>query len=121
MTARTEPRDWNGEVLRAMTEQQLQQQILGLAKYYGWETYHTHDSRRSNRGWPDLVLIKPPRVLFIELKTYRGSLRPEQRTWLQALAGCGQEVAVWRPGEVDTTAVRVLGPQNQRLTWNGAT
>jgi hypothetical protein len=121
MAARTEPRDWNAEALRAMTEAQLQSRVLGLAKFYAWDVYHTHDSRRSNPGWPDLVLIKPPRVLFVELKTHRGSLRPEQRHWLQMLRDAGQEVAVWRPADLEHVAVRTLGHQQQRLTWSGAT
>ncbi len=108
-------------VYRAMTENQLQTQVLALARYYGWETYHTHDSRRSNAGWPDLVLIKVPRVLFIELKSFRGSLRPEQRGWLYQLRECGCEVTVWRPPDIDGAVVRALGPKQERLTWNGAT
>jgi len=37
-------------------------------------------------------------VLFVECKTDKGKLRPEQREWLAALHECdGVQVRVWRP------------------------
>jgi hypothetical protein len=51
-----------------MTEKQLQGAVVELAKRLGYLVYHTFDSRRSNPGWPDLVLCKPPRLIFAELK-----------------------------------------------------
>lgn len=47
--------------------------------------------------------MKPPRLLFVELKGDRGKLAPEQFEWLQRLRGCATlaskiEVHVWTPG-----------------------
>ncbi len=49
--------------------------------------YHTHDSRRSQRGFPDVVLVHPIRgiVIFAELKKKGGYPSTEQRLWLAAL------------------------------------
>jgi len=81
-------------------EVDFQAAVLELARLTGWLAYHPHDSRRSAPGWPDVTLVKPPRLLIVELKTTRGRLRPEQARWLTALAQCpGAEVAVWRPGD----------------------
>jgi DNA primase len=71
-----------------------------LARLSGWLTYHTHDSRRSTAGFPDLVLVRPPAVLFAELKSESGALRPEQEAWLRKLARCeGVGARVWRPSD----------------------
>lgn len=43
-----------------ITEKQFQQHIIHLATLHGYLTYHTHNSRRSNPGFPDLTLIRPP-------------------------------------------------------------
>lgn len=82
------------------SEKSFQQQILQLAHLTGWRSYHTFDSRRSAPGFPDLVLVRPPRLLFVELKSERGRLRPEQRVWLEDLALCDSVHArLWRPGD----------------------
>lgn len=84
----------------AVTEKEFQARVLTLARLNGWKTYHTHDSRRSAPGFPDLVLVRPPRLIFAELKSAKGRLRPEQRVWLEALSGCieAPESYLWRPG-----------------------
>ncbi len=85
----------------AVSEREFQTQVLTLARLSGWKTYHTHDSRRSAPGFPDLVLVRPPRCLFVELKTTTGRLRPEQAAWLEALAEVERapEAYLWRPGD----------------------
>lgn len=91
-----------------MREADLQTRILGHARALGWLAYHTHDSRRSQPGFPDLVLVseRRGRVMFRELKTERGRLSDDQRTWLRALTAAGMDAAVWRPA--DLLAGRVL-------------
>lgn len=85
-------------IRREETEAAFQAAVLELARLCGWLAFHPYDSRRNVAGWPDLALVKPPRLLIVELKTTRGRIRPEQRIWLTALAQCpGVEVAVWRP------------------------
>jgi hypothetical protein len=60
--------------------------------YFTWSSVH------SPPGFPDLVLVKPPRVLFVELKTERGHLTEHQEWWLGHLVGCDQtETYCWRP------------------------
>ena len=86
--------------LRRITEGQFQARVVGIARENGFKVprkdplarpldlvYHTHDSRRSVPGFPDLVLCKPAseageepgRVIFAELKKETGTLEPEQR------------------------------------------
>jgi hypothetical protein len=94
-----------------MTEQQLLGAVKKLAMLTGWLPYHTHDSRRSDAGWPDLVLVsvRQRRILFVELKSRTGRLRPQQGVWLGVLRAVGMETAVWRPADwLDGSIERAL-------------
>jgi len=89
------------------TEVQLLNEVLALAKSYGWLAYHTHDSRRSPEGFPDLVLTNGTSVLFVELKTATGKLTAAQARWLTLLEHAGQECAVWRPSDWPAIVTRL--------------
>lgn len=92
-----------------MSEDAFQRQVERLAESLGWKVYHTHDSRRSHRGWPDLVLGRRGRVLFRELKTMKGRTTPDQKQWLELLNAAGHDAAVWRPVQwFDRTIEREL-------------
>jgi hypothetical protein len=85
-----------------LTERQFQAQVVGLAKFYGWREYHTHDSRRSQPGFPDLVLVRGEELIFAELKTEKGRVRPEQVEWMAVLEQVpGVDVFLWRPSDFD--------------------
>lgn len=76
------------------TEAEFTRLFLRVARAKGWTRwYHTHDSRRSDRGFPDWVLVHPGqrRVIFVELKGFAGSASDEQRAWLGDLNAAGAE------------------------------
>ena len=80
------------------TEKQFQTTVMQLARLTGWNFYHTHDSRHSAKGFPDLCLVRGPRCIMAELKTDTGKLTADQEAWLIALGAVpGLEVALWRP------------------------
>ena len=59
--------------LGAVSERDFQRQVIELAETMGWELiYHTHDSRRSREGFPDLIMVRDGRLLALELKTETG-------------------------------------------------
>lgn len=93
--------EYNAMKAAAMTEGQLQAVIIANAERNNWLVYHTHDSRRSQPGYPDLHLVHATRGLsiFRELKTQKGKLRPDQVTWITALEQIGCDVAIWRPAD----------------------
>ena len=75
-----------------MTEKQLQDAVLGLAKRLGWRTAHFRPAltqtgrwvtavQGDGKGFPDLVLAREGVVLFIELKSAKGRLSTEQTRW----------------------------------------
>lgn len=103
MTARTiSPYD-------TVTEKQWQEQIRGLLKLQGYRCYHTHDSRRSEPGYPDIVAINPrTRDIFVaELKTERGIATPRQIEWLNWFELADICAYIWRPSMIDEIVARV--------------
>lgn len=91
----------------AWSERELQDHIIGVARALGYLAYHTHDSRRSEPGYPDLHLVHPVRgvSLFRELKSTKGRISPDQKKWGAALTAAGFDFAYWRPADVVSGAV----------------
>ncbi len=92
---------------RGYSEARFQAEIIQAARLLGWMAYHTHDSRRSARGFPDLVLTNGRRVIFAELKREGGQPTAEQAIWLETLQrvagydGSRVETHLWRPSDWD--------------------
>lgn len=82
----------------SISEKAFQVQVLQLARLNGWTFWHSYDSRRSNPGLPDLVLVRD-RVLWRELKTTTGRLSRHQLAWIARLNDAGADVDVWRPDD----------------------
>ena len=80
-------------------EQAFQQQVLDLARLLGWKCYHTHDSRRSVDGFPDLVGLKGGRKWVAELKVAGRKPTPAQVDWLQAFEKAGVPAYRWTPDD----------------------
>jgi len=94
---------------KLLRENDLSGLVVDVARLGGWELrYHTWSAQKSPRGFPDWCFCKPPRLVFAELKSQDGPVRPEQRAWLDALSDVpGVEVYLWRPSDYDEI-VRVL-------------
>lgn len=85
--------------VREVTEYQFQNKIVTLARYLGLKVYHTYDSRRSDPGFPDLVIVGKSGVIFAELKSAKGRVTAHQKMWLESLAGAGAPTYLWRPDD----------------------
>lgn len=81
-------------------EKDFMSAVIELAKLRRWLVYHTHDSRRSEPGFPDLVLVRD-RVLFAELKTEKGKITRDQTNWMERLRAAGADAHIWRPQDWD--------------------
>lgn len=105
---------------RSIKEADLQATIVQAAELLGWWVYHPYDSRRSEPGWPDLVLVHPFRgMIYAELKIESKNPTPVQHQVLTLLARWSSSVYVWRPSNLDdvllllggsTAALRTLEP-----------
>jgi len=90
-----------------LLEDGFQAQVIGLARLYQWRLiYHAPDNRPSGRtgrpqrlaapegrGFPDLVLLRPPELVVAELKSDTGRIGPGQEDWIAAFAALGRYVA----------------------------
>lgn len=93
-----------------VTEQAFLHRVIDLAKITGWRVAHFRPAMTARGAWvtrmdghtgfPDLVLLRPGRLIFAELKRSRkgNTTSPEQLIWLSQLAAVpGIEVYLWTP------------------------
>lgn len=96
----------------AISEAELQAAIIECAGRLGWRVHHQRPARLGNGAWrtaieghpgfPDLVLLKPPRLLIWELKRQdarRARTTPDQEEWLRQFMRCGVSIGVIRPSD----------------------
>lgn len=105
---------------RSVAEAQLQQTVIEAAKMHGWRVAHFRPgmTRRGRwvtpvqadgAGFPDLVLVRQGRLLFVELKAEGKKPTPRQQEWLDALGECTVKVYVWRSSDwVNNTILDTL-------------
>ncbi len=92
----------------------LQAKIMDMARLFGWRRTHFRTAYQpgaerwvtpmsGEKGFPDLVLVRPPRLIFAELKSKTGRLSLDQELWLADLERIptGIEVYLWRPSDID--------------------
>lgn len=78
-----------------MTEAQLSQRVVDIAKENGWMVYRRPIDRNAQRhsvkdavGYPDLTLARDGRALWIELKVGYNDLSTSQQYWAATLPLC---------------------------------
>lgn len=110
-----------------MSEAELQKAVIDLLRTLGFLVAHFKPLQMNGKWWtpvqadgkgfPDIVGVKGRRLLFVELKSEEGWVKPDQRRWIDALSaltyselGDAVEVYVWKPRHWhDGTIGRVLG------------
>ena len=116
------------ELAKAMTEAELLAAIIDAAHTFGWLVHHCRPAQRADGKWmtpiqghagfPDAVLTRRGRLVFVEAKREKGELTPDQQMWFDALSHVPHhrpdsvsepwvQVFVWRPsdwlsGEIET-------------------
>ena len=103
------------------TERAFQAQVVRYAELMRWRWWHdgaTNQRARCRRchaalrcaecrelvrivrnaeGFPDLVLVRRPRLVFAELKADRTPVTAAQQEWIALLRACDLEAYIWRP------------------------
>ena len=97
MSKSTTKRAW--QHIQYCSESDFQKSIIQMAELHRWLVYHTHDSRRSAPGFPDLTMVRDGKLIFAELKTEKGNLTKAQAWWLAGLKQAHPHVYVWRPSD----------------------
>lgn len=110
-----------------LKEKEWQAQVEEALQLYRWKPWHAPPNvvvcdgcrrklyRNVRKGFPDLFAMRPPYLLWIELKTERGQLEPEQREFLDDLRACGQIVLHARPRDRERLFNVIAHPEQ----WNG--
>lgn len=79
--------------------------VIELAERLRWRVFHLPDGAHNKRlnptavGFPDLVLVRGPVVLFAELKVPPNKLTQQQEEWRQALCDANMDVVIWTPAD----------------------
>jgi len=119
--------------IKSITETAFASQVESLLEIYGWRWLHLRPAF-SQKGWrvpirggdpdgfkgkgfPDYIAVRPPRLLFAELKNDKAELAPAQEAWINDLLDCwilggpsfnGEigvpEVYLWRPSQINEVA-----------------
>lgn len=116
-----------GGKVRQQPEAAFRDQIVQYAHLTGWRVawfrpvavrrgdgsfYHETPVGADGKGWPDLVLVRPPRIVFAELKDGYKQPTEDQQIWLRLLLDCGGSdvtAACWRAKdwpEIERTLAR---------------
>lgn len=99
--------------LDEILEKDWQRTVRELAQQLGYRrAYHTFDSRRSDTGFPDLVLVSRQRrrVVYLELKREKGKVTDAQASWIRDLHAAGAEVYLARPRHLEALATVLSVP-----------
>ena len=84
--------------------------VLEMARLGGWQVVILNWPS----GTPDLVLLRGPEILAVELKSRRGRPKEQQREILARLAAAGLEVHLWRPQDRSSASARLRGRANEQ-------
>lgn len=112
---------------QAMSEDALENAVVGLAERGGWLKHHTRPAWsakgyrtpiRGDTGFPDWVFAREATeahsagLLFVELKREKdGTAVPRKRkqaAWQAALEAGGGQVYVWRPSDLSNGTVEAV-------------
>lgn len=99
-----------------VTENDLLEAVLSLAKLYNWKTLHIRPARTEKgwrspvqgdgKGFPDIFAVRGDDILAVELKAKGGMNTPEQEAWQRALYPLvANDAMVWRPADWDNGTI----------------
>lgn len=106
-----------------ISEAEFQQLVIDLAHFCGYKVAHFRGVRVQRKdgtvyyqtpvevdgvGWPDLILARPGRLIFAEIKSEKGQLSLEQEAWLKLLDTAGGESYIWKPSEYEDIQMVLL-------------
>jgi VRR-NUC domain-containing protein len=106
-----------------LSEAEWQKQIEDALDLFGWWYMHIPSNvivcffchkknfRGIAKGFPDLLAIRPPHILWLECKTELGQLKPEQRRVGAMLEACGQKWVHARPRDRERVLELIAHPE----------
>ena len=107
-----------------VTEKAFESQVKDLAKLFGWKYYHPFLSKWSERGYPDITLVKENEdgtasLLFLELKSERGKVTEAQQQWINILSKVPNVGAyIFYPHAWDRIVLILRGLPDKKRAYN---
>lgn len=104
---------------KRVSEAEFQKLVLEVARDYGWTTHHVQHTQTGRgrwitagtRGFPDLTLLRPPQLVFLELKKRDGVATPEQKRWIADLQRVpGVEAFIVSPDDLAAVFALLVQP-----------
>ena len=86
---------------KGISETAFASQVEDLLKLFGWRWCHFRPAwskkgyrtpLTGDKGLPDYIAVRPPRLLFAELKDQYSKPTPEQEAWLTDLRDCQRTI-----------------------------
>ena len=99
-----------------VSERTWQGQVEYMLDLFHWRWYHLADWRSRlegprttsyTAGFPDIIAVRSGEIIWMELKSQKGSLTKEQKEWIADLQAANQEVHVLRPTDFDWVMSRL--------------
>ena len=112
-----------GEAIIKISEKDFMRQVKDLAKVFHWRVYHPFLSKWSERGFPDLSMVKEfgnnqAIMVMAELKSDKGKLTEAQKEWLDLLSKVeGVYTFVWYPHQFDDIVLILSGTPDIIKEW----
>ena len=90
---------------KGISETAFSTQVEELLRRFGWRFMHIKPSvmqsghwassmNPEGKGWLDYCAVRPPRLLFAELKDAKTTLTPEQDEWFDDLIECTRQIMI---------------------------
>lgn len=95
----------SASLILSASEAEWSEVFAAFARDHGWRAYHALDSRGSEAGFPDWVLVRRGLIYYVELKDQDGVQSAEQKEWALDLELAGQVVFLWRPSDWPTVQI----------------
>lgn len=94
-TTTTDNRTWRplGD-LAGLKESDWSTLVVNALGACGWRWARFHPDARGGKGAPDILAVRPPRTIALELKRRGNKATPEQREWIADLAQANVEAHV---------------------------
>lgn len=70
---------------KTASESEFQQRVVDAARDLGWKVFHPWTSINSEKGFPDLTMVRNGRMFCLELKREGKEPTPEQWAWIEDL------------------------------------
>lgn len=95
------------------SEDELLATVTEALTLCGWRWQHVRRSDlaivQGTPGFPDVIAVRGPMVLALELKREDGRPTGEQVAWLRALGAAGILAAIVRPSDLDDLLLVITG------------